>query len=93
MKAVIQFLQHGREFSKTVELSSQPSVNETVIVDNHKLVVKDRIHVANYDLHLMCACYSNMGSELLMAGGWKDTTYAPFAEEPKPAPAKGRKAK
>lgn len=94
MKITIQFVQGGREYSKSVELSGEPLVGDVVIVDNNKFVVRQRIFVDKQELNVLCDCHAVLTPKAFKSGLWEDTTETPFEAiaEPEPMPKKGKRA-
>jgi len=88
MKFTIQFVQDKLEYSKQVELPSEPQKCETIIVDNLKFVVTERIHVNNQETHLMCDCHVKVDKSGIKFGGWQETTGEAFEKLPEKVKAK-----
>ena len=92
MNILLSTISHDtrKEFTKSVVLPVIPSVGETIIFNNTKFVAKERVFVADQDVHIIADCHVRTTEDLLKSWGFEDTSaveyHAPPVVEAKPEP-------
>lgn len=96
MKILLSIASHDskrEEYSKMVELPSLPVAGQTIMVGQHKTVVKSVVFVADHDeIQVLADSYTNQTIKQLEDAGWIRTQDEPYFDAvPLKAEKKGKK--